>query len=153
MKHRPLLPHIPRFIPEDVIRRIVRVAVTGGIWGLLSLLIGTNVLLLKPSLLTQLRNSIQNVIPQPNKPESTSVLGAEENGTRENTATRESLNTEYAYWQAIVDVRPDYRDGYVRLALLAYQLGKQSESKAYVDAIRHLDPNYQGLKALEDLLE
>lgn len=153
MKHHPLLPHIPRFIPEDIRRRIVRTAVVGGIWGLLSLLIGANILLLKPSLLTQLQHSVQSVIPQYNKPESTKVLGAEENGTIENTATRQSLNTEYAYWQAIVDARPDYRDGYVRLTLLAYQLGKQSEAKSYLDTIRHLDPNYQGLKALEDLFK
>ncbi len=51
------------------------------------------------------------------------------------------LTNELLYWQGVVKSKPDYRDGYIAAASLAYQLGKNDEAKNYLKQIFTLDPD------------
>ena len=51
-------------------------------------------------------------------------------------------NTEESFWKKIVEERPDYRDGYIILALLSYKRKSFSEAMAYKSKALALDPNY-----------
>ena len=50
------------------------------------------------------------------------------------------LNQEYQRWQEIITTRPDYRDGFIQLAALAYQLGQDNQAKEFLDRALILDP-------------
>ena len=41
----------------------------------------------------------------------------------------DKLKDRYIFWQSVAIAKPDYRDAFVTLASLAYQLGKLDESK------------------------
>lgn len=62
------------------------------------------------------------------------------------------LETEYHYFQTLVRNHPDYRDGFYRLALLSYQLGRNEEALEHLETVRVLDPNFPGILELETLL-
>lgn len=55
----------------------------------------------------------------------------------------DQVERSYEEWKQVVEKRPDYRDGYVRLAWYARELGKTEEEQSYLQKIRQLDPNYQ----------
>lgn len=63
----------------------------------------------------------------------TNVLGAQ--------TEKESLEKDYAFWQEVVKDKPDYRDAYLTLGSLAYQLNRREEGKMYADKALKLDPN------------
>ncbi|MBM3208734.1 hypothetical protein FJZ40_00370 [Candidatus Shapirobacteria bacterium] len=54
-----------------------------------------------------------------------------------------------AQWQKILEDKPDYRDGWLRLALYNLKLGKTDEAKAALENARTIDPNFTGTKDLE----
>ena len=62
------------------------------------------------------------------------------------------LKSEYALWGKIAREKPDYRDAWVTLGTLAYQLGKPSEAKTYLAQALVLDPNYELTQKLLSLL-
>lgn len=64
---------------------------------------------------------------------STNVLGAQ--------AEKESIEREYAFWREVIKEKSDYRDAYLTLTLLAYQLSKFDEGKEYLAQALSLDPN------------
>lgn len=47
----------------------------------------------------------------------------------------------YQYWKRVAFEKPDYRDAYITLAVLLYQLGKIDEAKIALDRVFVLDPN------------
>lgn len=47
----------------------------------------------------------------------------------------------YLYWQAAVVDKPEWRDGFTTLAILAWRLGKQDEARVYIGKAFELDPN------------
>lgn len=61
------------------------------------------------------------------------------------------LENELNYWQEIVADKPDFRDAYLQMAAIAYQLRRLDEAKAYIDKARKLDPNFEPAKKLEEL--
>ncbi len=74
----------------------------------------------------------------------TNVLGATSNPMTilnqwENEALK--LQENYAFWQSVATAKPDYRDAYITLATLAYQMGKSEESRAWLTKAQSLDPN------------
>ncbi len=86
---------------------------------------------------------------------STDVLGVfssyqEERNQRllESKKARE----DYHFWQGVVREKPDYRDAYITLAALAYQLSKPEEAKEYLVQATSLDPNSQIVEKLSSLL-
>lgn len=66
---------------------------------------------------------------------------------------RAQWEKQYAFWQSVAIAKPDYRDAFIRLAALAYQLGKLDESKRWLSQAQTLDPNYPAVQKLSDLLK
>lgn len=56
-----------------------------------------------------------------------------------------NLQKDYAYWQSVIAEKSDYRDAYLKLAALAYQLSYSSEAKNYLSQALELDPNNPAL--------
>lgn len=67
-------------------------------------------------------------------------------------AEKQQLENEVNRWRQIVSLRPDYRDAYFELAVLAYRLNHIEESKQYLAKVFELDPNYQPARELEKAL-
>ena len=52
------------------------------------------------------------------------------------------LEREKMYWEKIVVESPTYRDGYVQLAVISYQLGRNEEVRKWVQQAQLVDPNF-----------
>ncbi|MBI5620815.1 hypothetical protein HY949_03490 [Candidatus Gottesmanbacteria bacterium] len=65
----------------------------------------------------------------------------------------EALQKDYVSWQAIAAAKPDYRDAYLRLATIAYQLGNLDVSKQWIYRALELDPNNSEAKRVSTLLQ
>jgi len=53
----------------------------------------------------------------------------------------------YHYWKAIIQQKPDYRDGYMTLASISAALGKNDEAVEYLRQAYALDPNNEAIEA------
>ena len=53
----------------------------------------------------------------------------------------ERLRAEYQFWQTVSREKTDYRDAYLQLGSLAYQLSLTSEAQQAWEAVLRLDPN------------
>lgn len=51
-------------------------------------------------------------------------------------------------WQKIVDVNPDFRDGYLQLAILNTKLYRDFAAKKYLEKVLEIDPNNETAKRL-----
>ncbi len=60
---------------------------------------------------------------------------------------------EVSFWENEIRVRPNYRDGYMKLALLNFQLKDFNESRENLNKALVLDPNFEKGKELERLLD
>ena len=67
-------------------------------------------------------------------------------------AKREEIGVKVAQWQGIVKKYPDYRDGYIQLSLLEYQLGNNLLAEQYIDKALAIDPFSKDAQKLKDLL-
>lgn len=65
----------------------------------------------------------------------------------------EQLKEKYAFWQTVASARPDYRDAFVTLSSLAYQLGRLNEARAWLSRAFTLDPNSPTIQNLSHLLK
>ncbi len=63
------------------------------------------------------------------------------------------LNEQYAFWQSVASARPDYRDAYIQLVSLAYQLGNLTDARAWLTKAQSLDPNSPTVQSLTKFLE
>ena len=54
----------------------------------------------------------------------------------------ERMEKAYRYWLGVIQKRQDYRDAYIALAALSYQLGYTAETKNYVGKIQAIDPGF-----------
>jgi len=54
-------------------------------------------------------------------------------------------------WQKILKKYPGYRDIYLRLALLNWQINNKNQAKIYLQKAKELDPNFEKLKEIESL--
>ncbi len=66
---------------------------------------------------------------------------------------QERLAQRYAFWQSVASARPDYRDAYVQLTSIAYQLGNLTDARAWLARAKALDPNFPTIRALTPLLK
>ncbi len=66
---------------------------------------------------------------------------------------RSNLEGQLNYWQNIVAQKPDYRDAYLELASLSYQLSRFSEAKNYLNQAVALDPNGTTVNKLSEVLK
>lgn len=60
---------------------------------------------------------------------------------------------EISFWENEVRIRPGYRDGYMQLALLNFQLKNFTEAKENLDIVLALDPNFEKGRELERLID
>ncbi len=65
----------------------------------------------------------------------------------------ETLAQAYQFWQSVALAHPDYRDAYITLASLAYQLGKTEETKRLLNQAIALDSNNKVAKKFEELIK
>lgn len=63
------------------------------------------------------------------------------------------LQQQVEVWEKQVQTRPDYRDAYLQLALLYYQLGERAQARENIAKARQLDPVYPAVKQLTDLVD
>jgi len=91
-----------------------------------------------------------------NKQEARDVLGA----TTTSLATlakweqeEKKIEEQYTFWQSVTSARPDYRDAFITLTSLAYQLGKLEEANSWLSRAQALDPNSPVVLKLLTLLE
>ncbi|MBI5613314.1 hypothetical protein HY947_00130 [Candidatus Gottesmanbacteria bacterium] len=63
----------------------------------------------------------------------------------------QKINSEESFWKKIIEERPDYRDGYVILALLSYKKKSTDMAAFYKNKALSLDPNYPLPKELFSL--
>ncbi len=66
------------------------------------------------------------------------VLAAETEYQNSVTALQKQID----YWQQVVIEHPDYRDGYLLLALLNIEAGKKDVGQSWLKRIYLTDPNY-----------
>lgn len=59
---------------------------------------------------------------------------------------------EVQFWQHVVGVHPDYRDGYIQLASLSYANGSLADAQDYIAKAQALDPNGKIVQKLADFL-
>lgn len=65
---------------------------------------------------------------------------------------RKNIEIQIKFWQSINQKYPNYRDSYFQLALLEYQLKDFDKSRAYLNEVLRLDPNFkEGIKLQEIL--
>lgn len=64
----------------------------------------------------------------------------------------EEIAAEISFWEKIVKEKPDYRDAYLRLAVLNYQLHKKEEAREYLKKVIDLDPNFEPARELGEII-
>ncbi len=84
-----------------------------------------------------------------NGPGKEQVLGAAAEGLRHADGESKLLETDLADWQKIISEKPDYRDGYIQAAFLAYRLKNLDAARMYIDKALLLDPNFETAKTLQ----
>ncbi len=62
------------------------------------------------------------------------------------------IKEEIVYWQKIVAERPSYRDAYLQLAILNYQIYENQKAKDYLNKALELDPNFEPTQKLEKII-
>ena len=55
-------------------------------------------------------------------------------------------------WEDFVKEKPDYRDGYLKLAFFYHQLGEKQKASENLKKAKALDPNYPGIEKMEELI-
>lgn len=81
---------------------------------------------------------------QGHKEEARNVLGASTDPLQTLARWEEeaaALEKKYAFWQSVASTHPDYRDAFITLASLAYQLGSQDDARGWLAKAQALDPN------------
>ena len=82
------------------------------------------------------------------------VLGASTNTDQITQWESERAQKEaaLAYWQTVAERHPDYRDAFIMLVSLSYELGQFDQAKAYLSRAEVLDPYAPSLINLSQLL-
>lgn len=83
------------------------------------------------------------------------VLGASINTDQITQWESEGAQKEAALasWQTVAERHPDYRDAFVILASLSYELGHFDEARTYLATAKTLDPYAETINTLEKILE
>ena len=55
-------------------------------------------------------------------------------------------------WEEILAAKPDFRDGWLKLAVSYLEIGAVQKAKEALDKAKELDPNYEKIKEIEDVL-
>lgn len=63
------------------------------------------------------------------------------------------IKSEIIFWEKIIADKPEYRDAYLQLALLHYQIYETNKAKEYLQKAKELDPNFEVIKQLEEIIK
>ncbi len=125
----------------------------GILWLALGALIAINVWSIQKSRPAYWDKLVMVLWKQGHRQEARNVLGAmtdlvESLARREEEAAE--LQKKYAFWQSVAASRPDYRDAFISLAKLAYQLGKPDDARTWLARAQTLDPTSPIVQQLSD---
>ncbi len=67
-------------------------------------------------------------------------------------AQRSRLLKEESFWKETLHKYPDYRDGYIKLAIVEYELNNKDYSRENIQKALSIDPNYQKAADLEKIV-
>jgi len=84
-----------------------------------------------------------NFVPTPAKSVQ-EVLGTFDNS---------SVYKEISFWETKATEFPNYRDAYLKLAVLNWKIKNDDLSKSYLQKAREIDPNNETLKKLTQLFD
>lgn len=65
----------------------------------------------------------------------------------------EKIRREIDYWQEIVKEKPDYRDAYLKLAVLNWQVYENEKARLFLQKALDLDPNYELGRKVEEIIQ
>ncbi len=117
-------------------------------WLILILCILANLAITNPSVTIYINRAIKHLgFTTAPAQKSTAILGASD----AQITDTERLQSKYDYWRDIVASHPDYRDGHYMAAIIAYQMENITLSRAHLDKVKNLDPNFPGTSQLEML--
>lgn len=91
--------------------------------------------------------------------ENSLVLGEESNLKWEELWQRkiqtnpEDIKKLIIYWEKIVAEKENYRDAYLQLALLHYQLFENEKAQEYLNQALELDPNFEPAQKIKDFFQ
>ena len=68
-------------------------------------------------------------------------------------AEPQKIKNEISFWEKVVASKPDYRDAYLQLSILHYQIYETQKAKAYLEKAREIDPNFESTKNLEEIFK
>lgn len=91
-----------------------------------------------------------------NKQEARDVLGATTTSLKTLAKWEQEekkIDEQYTFWKSVTSTHPDYRDAYVTLTLLSYQLGKIEEARGWIAKAQTIDPNSFPVLRLRDYLQ
>lgn len=91
-----------------------------------------------------------------NKQEARDVLGITTTsaGTLAQWEKEEKkIEEQYTFWKSVASTRPDYRDAFIALTSLSYQLGKLEEAHSWLDRVRAIDPNSPVIQKFSTILK
>src|SRR5688572_17024816 len=58
-----------------------------------------------------------------------------------------------SFWEQQIQEKPDYRDAYLNLAIINFQIGKLDEARANLARAFEIDPNYERRAKFEAVLK
>jgi len=91
-----------------------------------------------------------------NKQEARNVLGATTTSL-ETLAKWEQeekkIEEQYAFWKSVAIAHPDYRDAFITLTSLSYQLGNLVEARSWLDRVQAINPNSPVIQKFSTILK
>lgn len=142
------IPHNTRLFTARIFSEFVG---KGLLWFILLFVIVANVYMAYGKYLGALpfinRLSIRQI---PNKGDTKNILGTTDTKPKNEV---DNAKRNYDFWKTIIRDHPDYRDGYIRAAIHAYELGLFSEAREYVEKAKSIDPNFAGIPTIEAQLK
>lgn len=152
-------PRYPRFLsakPFQTSRRVIGKLILWigiSVLGITNITLGTKQLPLPRTLYAPANNLMVTVYNWKNS--ARGVLGISTDQAQDESTARNkraTLENQFTYWQTIVSEHTQYRDGYLMLAALAYQLDKPNQMRFYIDRAKQIDPNNPTPKLFEGLV-
>lgn len=65
---------------------------------------------------------------------------------------REPIEAEITKWEEVISRTPTYRDGYLKLATLYWQIKEDEKAEQALSSAEKIDPNYEETEKLRGLL-
>lgn len=66
---------------------------------------------------------------------------------------KKRIEGEIAQWEEILEKYPGYRDVYLRLAVLNWQVNNEEKTREYLEKAKKIDPNFEMTKELEQIIQ